>query len=142
MLNIDTLIRMADTNDEIEEPMSYLLPGGSYLNERLFKRLIDAKDISNLLDALRAAVPLYAEPLTIGNEGYQMTGHLSEFQRALEAWTTRRTITEGYRDILGFGVAQSYLTAKENETTNLGIIAHGVYRGVAPSIIERDLILV
>jgi len=142
MLNIGTLIRLADTPDEVEEPLSYHLPGGLYLNARLFKYFVEASDLTELLAGLKGAIPNYAEPLTSGDEGYQLTGHLSEFQRALEAWATRCTISEGYRDILGFGVMQSYLTAKENETTNLGIIAHGVYRGVTPSIIEKDLILV
>jgi len=141
-LNIDTLIRLADTTDEIEDPLAYLLPGGYFVTEKLFAQLAEAETLDDMINLLKKAVPLYANALTEGYEAAVLTGHLSEIERALEMRLTRQTIIEGYRDILGFGVVLSYLTAKEKETTNLGIIAHGVYRGVKPSIIEKDLILV
>ncbi len=142
MLNIDTLVRLANTSDEVEDALSYLLPGGCYLTGKLFSSLTDTHDIDKVLDALKKAMPAYSSALSSGYDGYLLTGHLSEIERALELRLTRQTIKEGSRDILGFGVALSYLTAKENETTNLGIIAHGVYRSVSPSIIEKDLLLV
>jgi len=141
-LNIDTLIRLAETVDEIEKPLSYMLPGGLYLSKNLFASMITVKDITDLVEALGKVLPAYRAALSAGFGSYGLTGHLSEIERALEVRLIRQTIKEGSRDILGFGVALAYLTAKENETTNLGIIAHGIYRGVSPRIIEKDLVLV
>lgn len=141
-LNIDTLIRLAEAADTIEDPLSYMLPGGYYLNAAMFEQFDSFDELHELISALTKALPAYAEALNAGYEASVLTGHLSEIERALEVRLVRQTIKEGYRDILGFGVVLSYLTAKERETTNLGIIAHGVYRGVKPGIIEKDLVLV
>ena len=142
-LNIDTLIRLADTPPgEVEDPLSYVLPGGYYLNNKLFELLMEEHDLHEMITLLKKSIPDYGGALTEGYGNYELTGHLSEIERALEVRLTRQTIKEGARDILGFGVVLSYLTAKERETTNLGIIAHGVYRGVAPGVIEKDLTLV
>lgn len=139
-LNINTLIRLSETTDEVEEPMSYFLQGGLLVTGRRFEELVDIDDLYELVETL--GIKEYERSMRQGYENYLLTGHLSEIERALEVQLTRMTIKEGYRDILGFGVALSYLTAKENETTNMGIIAHGVYRAIAPAIIEKDLILV
>jgi len=139
-LNFDTLVRLVDTPDVIEDPLSYFLEGGCYLNAKKFKLLIDCKDLYHLVEELD--IPAYSVAVRAGYEEYLRTGHLSEFERMLEAQLIKQTIANGYNDILGFGVGLSYLMAKENEVTNLNIIAHGVNRQVDPGIIRRDLILV
>jgi len=139
-LNFDTLVRLVDTSDVIEDPLSYFLEGGCYLDKKKFKSLVDCEDLYHLVDEL--GIPVYTKAVKAGYEEYLLTGHLSEFERMLEAQLTRQTIEAGYKDILGFGVALSYLTAKQNEVTNLNIIAHGVNRQIDPGIIRKDLTLV
>jgi len=139
-LNLATLIRLVETPGDVEEPLSYFLEGGCYLDVKKFTSLMEGKDLFELINSLD--IPEYKKALAAGYEGYLLTGHLSEFERALEAQLTRQTIEKGFGDILGFGVALSYLTARENEVTNLNIIAHGLSRHVDPEIIREDLILV
>jgi len=139
-LNFATLVRLVDTPDEVEEPLSYFLEGGCHLDAKTFSALMESDDLYALVNSLD--IPEYNQAIQTGYEKYLLTGHLSEFERALEVLLTRKTIEEGYGDILGFGVALSYLTAKENEVNNLNIIAHGINRQVDPEIIRKDLILV
>jgi len=141
-LNINTLIRLVGTSDEIDKPLSYMLPGGAYVAKSMFERLSKIGDVTNLLDDLHKQIPQYRAALQQGYDDFVATGRLSEIQHALDTRLTRQTIEEGNKDLTGFGLMLAYLTSKENAASNLGIIARGIFRGVARDSIEKDLILV
>jgi V/A-type H+-transporting ATPase subunit C len=134
------VLRVAREDVPLEQSEEYFLQGGNDVDLDLYQRLVGVSDIDDVLDGLRSTH--FGKVLDDAAVHYLETTTISTFQRALEDYLTRKIIAVGGTDPLGVGIAIAYLWSKQNEVTNLRIIAKGAEIGIPPERVERELILV
>lgn len=138
--NINTAFRMIAHDVDLQDPGTYFLSGGRSIRPDLFLKMVGASDVDDVLDLLEKTP--YHEALDSAASRYVATQSISVFERALEDMVMRKALSAGVGDPHGVGVAISYLWGKENEVTNLRIIAKGKEVGMPADRMRQELILV
>lgn len=138
--NLLMVFRVARANLETGEAERYFLAGGTDIPFDLYMRLAGLSDVDEILDGLRGT--RYGLVLDEVAERYLETQAIAVFERALEDHLTRRAIAMGGSDPLGVGIPLAYLWSKNNEVTNVRIIARGIAMGMPTERMRRELILV
>lgn len=138
--NLLTAFRLLKSDIGEMDPRRFFLPGGRYVKEDLFLKLVGLSDVDEVLDALqRTPFGPQLEEVVLR---YMEENSLAVFERALEDYVMRRALAAGHGDPLGVGIVVSYLFAKQNEVTNLRIIVKGKSVGMPADRMRRELILV
>lgn len=140
MQNIITMFRMIMQGSPPDDVDKYFLEGGRSVRRDLYRKLSKAADIDDVLDLL-GHTP-YAEALDQAAVRYVAEQSAAVFERTLEELVMRRAVKAGVGDPHGVGVAISFLWAKQNEVTNLRIIAKGKEVGMPAERMRQELILV
>lgn len=138
--NLLMVFRVARANLEVAEAERYYLAGGADVTLDLYTRLATMSDVDEVLDGLRGT--RFGVVLDEVAERYLETQSIAVFERALEDYLTRKAIALGGTDPLGVGIPLAYLWSKNNEVTNVRIIARGIALGMPTDRMRRELILV
>ncbi len=138
--NVLTVFRLLKADMEGSDVGEFFLPGGSVIDEKLFRDLASVSDIDEVLDKLKPTP--YGKPLGEAAMLYLETNSVATLERVLEDYVMKRTLAFSHDDPLGAGVVISYLWAKQNEVTNLRIIVKGNSVGIPSERMRRELILV
>lgn len=138
--NLLMVLRAARANLDHAEAERYFLAGGADVALDLYVRLAAMSDVDEILDGLRGT--RFGAILEEAAERYLETQSISVFERALEDYLTRKAIALGGTDPLGVGIPLAYLWSKNNEVTNVRIIARGIAMGMPTDRMRRELILV
>ncbi|MBE0477324.1 MAG: ATP synthase A1 subunit C [Coriobacteriia bacterium] len=140
IVNLLTVFRMQKADIESLDVAQFHLPGGLAIGADLFEEVAGMSDVDQVLDRLRNT--MYGPALEDAAMKYIEVNSLSVFERALEDHLIRKVTLSGVHDPLGVGVVVSYLTAKQNEITNLRIIVKGKSIGMPVERVREELILV
>lgn len=140
MQNIITVFRMIVHGERPEDIDGFFLEGGRSIRREAYRRLARVSDVDDVLDLL-GHTP-YAEALDRAAQRYISQQSVAVFERTLEELVMRKAISAGVGDPDGVGVAIAYLWAKQNEVTNLRIIAKGKEVGMPADRMRQELILV
>lgn len=138
--NLLMIFRIARANLEPTEVDRYFLVGGSEVPLDLYQKLAGMSDVDEILDSMRGTK--YGDLLEQAAERFLESQSISVFERALEDYLTRKAIALGSTDPLGVGIPIAYLWSKNNEVTNVRIIARGIAMGMPTNRMRRELILV
>lgn len=139
-INLVTAIRLLYADLGEQDPMSFFLPGGTVVDEGLFRDLVSKSDVDEIYERLKHTP--YGRSVEAVAVKYVETGSVSVFERALEDYLTKQAFAIGRGDPLGAGVMVSYLWMKANEVTNLRIIVKGISVGMPVGRMEEELIVV
>jgi len=139
-VNLLTTFRLLKSDIGDVDPKGFFLPGGAYITQELFNQMTGLSDVDEVLDTLKSTP--YARQLESVVTNYVEEGSLSVFERALEDYVMRKALDAGRGDPLGVGITIGYLWAKQNEITNLRIIAKGTSVGMPSDRMRKELILV
>lgn len=146
LLNIITVLRLVHTPGErrrLQESLDaddvtrLFLPGG-LLSPQTLQRAADQTTVSAAVDVLEAT--RYGPPLVGGLPQYERASRLSLFEEQLHIYYLRWRTRQIIRDPLGPGVLLGYLSLKQNEVRNLRWIADGIYLGMDPVAIQKELV--
>lgn len=140
IVNAVTAMRVVDSKRDIEDLQRYFLEGGKLIDLRTFLKLAQAPDILTLLE--RLPNDSYRAALDEAKSAYFVTGSIAAWERAVRVFEVKQSVRKNKRDVLGFGVALAYLIAKENEITNLRIIAHGKRYRIPDEMLRKELVFV
>lgn len=139
-LNLVTVFRMIKNEVSSSEAERYFLDGGRAIKKELYLELTKLSDVDEVLDRLKRSP--YGEALDEAAVRYLEMQSIPVFERALEELLMRRALMSGVRDPHGVGVAIAYLWGKQNEITNIRIIARGKEVGMPADRVREELILV
>lgn len=140
ILNLVTVFRMIKNEVSATEANRYFLEGGRAIKREVFLELAKLSDVDEVLDRLKRSP--YGEVLDEAAVRYLEMQSIPVFERALEELLMRRALMAGVRDPHGVGVAIAYLWAKQNEVTNVRIVARGKEVGMPADRVREELILV
>lgn len=140
ILNLVMVFRAARENLQPDQSQTYFLEGGKTIGLDLYQELGALSDVDEILDKLRGTH--FGPVLDDAALHYLETTSVASFERALEDYFTRKVIAVGGTDPLGVGIPISYLWSKDNEVTNLRIIAKSKAIGIPIERTRRELILV
>jgi V/A-type H+-transporting ATPase subunit C len=140
IMNLVMVFRLQKADTESIEVESFFLNGGLDIDIDLYKELGEMSDIDEVLDRLRNTS--YGIALDEAAIKYLEENSIAVFERALEDYFMRKTLSQATGDPLGIGVAIAYLWAKQNEITNLRIIVKGKAVGMPEDRVRGELILV
>jgi V/A-type H+/Na+-transporting ATPase subunit C len=121
------------------DPVAALFVGPGQLDPALLVQAARQETVAAAV-ALLAQTP-YAAALAEGLAAFEVNGRLTSFERALLRDQLAYARQLFVRDPLGIGVALGYLTLKQNELTNLRLIAQGLRLEEKRELILRRLIL-
>jgi len=138
--NLVMVFRSARENLQPEQSAEYFLLGGQSIGLEFYQQLAGLSDVDEILDQLRATH--FGKVLDDAALHYLETNSVASFERALEDYYTRKVIAVGGTDPLGAGIPLSFLWSKENEVTNVRIIAKSKAIGIPAERTRRELILV
>lgn len=138
LINLLTALRAGEARDAVEGFDQFFLDGGSSIDRELFHRLAQIEDPSAAMELLPNDP--FANVKDAAAEAYVMYGRISAIERTIRTYATSKFVKEFGRDILGLGVAVSYLLAVENEVQNLRVIAYGTRFAMPKDSIRRELI--
>lgn len=139
-INLLTCLRLLNADVEAEDVNRFFLPGGLYVDERLFNDLASMSDVDEVYERLKRTP--YGRPVEAVAIKYIERGSVSVFERALEDYLMRRAFAAGRGEPLGVGVVIGYLWGKANEVTNLRIVVKGVSVGMPVERMREELIIV
>jgi V/A-type H+-transporting ATPase subunit C len=138
--NLVMVFRLLKADAESLKIESYFLEGGAVIRKKQFLELSRLSDVDEVLDYLKNTP--YAATLDTAALRYLENASIPVFERALEDLLMRRALLSGIRDPHGVGVAIAYLFGKQNEVTNVRIIAKGKAVGMPADRVREELILV
>ncbi|MBS3973637.1 MAG: V-type ATPase subunit [Actinobacteria bacterium] len=138
--NLVMVFRLQYANVDAPVAESFFLPGGLIISQKLYNELSRMSDIDEVLSRLKKTP--YGSALNDVAMLYLEHNSISVFERALEDKLARHAVSLARGDLLGIGVTISYLWAKQNEITNIRIIAKGKTVGMPIERVRKELILV
>ncbi len=138
--NLLMVLRVARADLDPEEAERYFLAGGKDVTLDLYSKLAAMSEVDEILDGLKGS--RFGMVLEEAAERYLESQSISVFERALEDFLTRKAIALGGGDPLGVGIPIAYLWSKNNEVTNVRIVARGIAVGMPVERMRRELILV
>lgn len=138
--NLVMVFRAARENLEPAQSGTYFLLGGNDVSLEMYQNLAAMSDVDEILDGLRGTH--FGKILDDVALTYIETMSIATFERALEDYLTRKIIAVGGTDPLGVGIPIAYLWGKQNEVSNLRIIAKAIDIGIPAERTRRELILV
>lgn len=138
LINLLTALRAGEAFDDVEELDNFYLDGGKSITRELFHTIADIEDPSAAMELLPNET--FGDMKEDAEQAYVMYGRISAIERTIRTHATSKFIKEFGRDILGLGVAVSYLLAVENEVQNLRVIAYGTRFAMPKESIRRELI--
>jgi len=140
IMNLVMVFRLQNADTDAIDVESFFLDGGLDISFDLYTELGAMSDIDEVLDLLRGTS--YGMVLNDVAMQYLEANSIAVFERALEDYFMRKTLSQATGDPLGIGVAIAYLWAKQNEITNLRIIVKGKSVGMPEERVRGELILV
>jgi V/A-type H+-transporting ATPase subunit C len=140
VMNLVMVFRLQKADIENVDVESMFLDGGADVGLDLYTELAEMSDVDEVLDRLRGSA--YGATLDDAAMRYLEENSIAVFERALEDYLMRKTLSQAAGDPLGIGVAIAYLWGKHNEITNLRIIVKGKAVGMPEERVRRELILV
>jgi V/A-type H+/Na+-transporting ATPase subunit C len=139
VFNLLTLFRMLKTDLSVEEASTMFIPGGAYIDEDLFLKLVPVSDIDPFVDLLKGTP--YQRVLEESLVKYLEDASLSVLERAMEQMLITKALRLSRGDPLGLGIVMAYIWAKQNEVVNLRVIVKGKSVGMPERRIRRELIV-
>lgn len=140
IMNLVMVFRLQKADTESLQVLDFFLDGGLFIKPDLYEELGQMSDIDEVLDRLRGTP--YGMALDDAAIKYLEENSIAVFERALEDYFMRKTLSQASGDPLGIGVAIAYLWGKQNEITNLRIIVKGKSVGMPEERVRGELILV
>ena len=119
--NLKLIIRAKEDGLDYDAISPYILEEGYQLREWKLKDLMESPDVTNVVSGLEGTK--YADALTDAVSLYNDTGSVSVFEKALDVYASNYSKSLASKKPLGIGPIICYLSQKENEITNLKIIA-------------------
>ena len=119
--NLKLIIRAKEDGLDYDAISPYILEEGYQLREWKLKDLMESPDVTNVVSGLEGTK--YADALTDAVSLYNDTGSVSVFEKALDVYASNYSKSLASKKPLGIGPIIGYLSQKENEITNLKIIA-------------------
>ena len=119
--NLKLIIRAKQDGLDYDQIAPYMLEEGYQLREWKLKDLMESPDVTNVVSGLEGTK--YADALTDAVSLYNDTGSVSVFEKALDVYASNYSKSLASKKPLGIGPIIGYLSQKENEITNLKIIA-------------------
>ena len=138
--NLVMVFRLLKADMESVNAEQYFLEGGRVIKRDLFLELARFSDVDEVLDRLKGSP--YSDALDKAALRYLENNSIPVFERELEELLMRRALMAGVKDPHGVGVAIAYLYGKQNEITNLRIVAKGKAVGMPADRVREELILV
>ena len=121
VVNLKLIIRAKQDGLDYDQIAPYMLEEGYQLREWKLKDLMESPDVTNVVSGLEGTK--YAEALTEVIPVYNETGSVAVFEKALDVYAANYAKSLSVKKPLGVGPIIGYLSQKENEITNLKIIA-------------------
>ena len=140
IMNLVMVFRLQKADTQSLDVLDFFLEGGLHISADLYEELGAMSDIDEVLDRLRGTP--YGMALDDAAIKYLEENTIAVFERALEDYFMRKTLSQATGDPLGIGVAIAYLWGKQNEITNLRIIVKGIAVGMPEDRMRGELILV
>ncbi len=140
IMNLVMVFRLQKADTEAIEVERFFLEGGLDINARPLRGA--RRDVRHRRGARRLRGTPYGKALDDAAVKYLEENSIAVFERALEDYFMRKTLSQATGDPLGIGVAIAYLWAKQNEITNLRIIVKGKAVGMPEERVRGELILV
>ena len=119
--NLKLIIRAKQDGLDYDAISPYILEEGYQLRDWKLKDLMESPDVTNVVSGLEGTK--YAEALTDAIPVYNETGSVAVFEKALDVYSSEYSKSLASKKPLGIGPIIGYLSQKENEITNLKIIA-------------------
>lgn len=130
--NIRMVLRVVRDKIYVEEPGDYLIKGGKYLSFDQLVQMLAARSIEDIVKEL-IQTP-YAFLAGVGREDLVFE-RISVLERELERFMIKKGCSSFLKDPLSIAIPVGYIWAKQNEVTNIRIIARSIM-GLVP---EADM---
>ncbi len=134
--NIKTVLRIVRDRMSVDDPEDYLIEGGKYLR---FDQLASMMAAGNIEEAIKELIPTpYSFLAEVGKEDIALE-KISVIDRELERFMIRKGCRNFLKDPLSIAIPVGYIWAKQNEVTNIRIIARSIIGQVPESEMRRVL---
>ncbi len=132
--NIRMVLRVVRDRIHVEEPIEYLIDGGKYLSRDQLVRMLAARSIEEVVKEL-IQTP-YAFLAEVGREDI-IQERISVLERELELFLIKKGSGCFLKDPMSIAIPVGYIWAKQNEVTNIRIIARSILGEVPEAEMQR-----
>ncbi|KUL02893.1 MAG: V-type ATP synthase subunit C [Methanomicrobiales archaeon 53_19] len=132
--NIRMVLRVVRDRIHVEEPGDYLIEGGKYLSLDQLVQMLAARSIEEVVKEL-IQTP-YAFLAEVGREDLVL-GRISVLERELERFMIKKGCSSFLKDPMSIAIPVGYIWAKQNEVTNIRIIARSILGQVPEKEMQR-----
>ncbi|MDO9539002.1 MAG: V-type ATPase subunit [Methanocalculus sp.] len=132
--NIRMVLRVVRDRIHVEEPGDYLIEGGKYLPHDQLVQMMAARSIEEVVKEL-IQTP-YAFLAEVNREDIVLE-RISVLERELERFMIKKGCSSFLKDPLSIAIPVGYIWAKQNEITNIRIIARSIMGQVPETEMQR-----
>lgn len=132
--NIRMALRVIRDRIHVEDPGEYLIDGGKYLHFDLLARMMASRSIE---EGLKELIPTPYAFLTEVSRDDIVHERISILERELERYMITKGCGSFLKDPLSIAIPVGYIWAKQNEVTNIRIIARSIIGQVPETEMRR-----
>ncbi len=134
ILNIKTILRLKRENIEKEKIMQYLIFTGSDLDKKYIGKMVDAKNIQEVIDILRKTQYKDFIPKDIGDS-------LIDIELNLDKYLIGKSLLSTHKTPLTMSSILHYMFTKDIEVMNIRNIVKAKQLGLEDEFIEKKLVV-